>query len=133
MCTGRPDRPPALESCSPLETEVTSIFKNLKLPSFSYMAGVEDNNGQEAYDLITDEEVADVQAALEKGDLAEAASMLKKSLESLENTKLDIAITGESRSGNSTFVNAVRGMESVTDGAAQTGEVETTIDPTPYQ
>ncbi|KAJ1132685.1 hypothetical protein NDU88_010989 [Pleurodeles waltl] len=127
------ESPQDQESFSTLETEVTSIFKNLKLPSFSYMAGVEDNNGQEAYDLITDEEVADVRAALEKGDLAEAASTLKKSLESLENAKLDIAITGESGSGKSTFVNAIRGMEDEVDGAAQTGVVETTMDPTPYQ
>lgn len=97
------------------------------------MAGVEDKDGPEDYEFITDEEVADVQAALEKGDLAEAASMLKKSLESLENAKLDIAITGESGSGKSTFVNAIRGIEDEVDGAAQTGVVETTMDPTAYQ
>ncbi|XP_069496900.1 interferon-inducible GTPase 5-like [Ambystoma mexicanum] len=97
------------------------------------MAGVEDNYGSESFEMITDEEVAEVQAALEKGDLTEAASTLKKSLESLENAQLDIAITGESGSGKSTFVNAIRGMEDEVDGAAKTGVVETTMLATPYQ
>ncbi|XP_078511628.1 interferon-inducible GTPase 5-like [Lissotriton helveticus] len=97
------------------------------------MHGVEDNDGPESFECITDDEVAEVQAALEIGDLTEAASRLKKSLESLDNAKLDIAITGESGSGKSTFVNAIRGIEDEVDGAAQTGVVETTMDPSPYQ
>ena len=57
---------------------------------------------------------------------------IKKYLEEYQNVKLDIAITGESGSGKSTFVNAFRGIDNRDDRAAPTGVVETTMKPEPY-
>lgn len=54
------------------------------------------------------------------------------SLETIWNAQLDIAITGESGAGKSTFVNALRGLGDEDEGAAATGVTETTTQPTPY-
>ncbi|CAI5695144.1 unnamed protein product [Oreochromis niloticus] len=57
-----------------------------------------------------------------------------KIMESLQdnNTQLNIAITGESGSGKSTFVNALRELSDGDEGAAPTGVTETTSEVTPY-
>uniref|UniRef100_A0A3B4HCB0 IRG-type G domain-containing protein n=1 Tax=Pundamilia nyererei TaxID=303518 RepID=A0A3B4HCB0_9CICH len=57
-----------------------------------------------------------------------------KIMESLQdnNTQLNIAITGESGSGKSTFVNALRDLSDGDEGAAPTGVTETTSEVTSY-
>uniref|UniRef100_A0A668S030 IRG-type G domain-containing protein n=1 Tax=Oreochromis aureus TaxID=47969 RepID=A0A668S030_OREAU len=57
-----------------------------------------------------------------------------KIMESLQdnNTQLNIAITGESGSGKSTFVNALRELSDGDEGAAPTGVTETTSEVKPY-
>lgn len=74
----------------------------------------------------------EVTEALEKGDTAGALERVKKCLSDVENTPLNVAITGESGSGKSTFINALRGLGDEDEGSAQTGVVETTMEPTPY-
>ncbi|XP_074927296.1 interferon-inducible GTPase 5-like [Chelonoidis abingdonii] len=86
----------------------------------------------EEYDIITDEDIAEIRDALEGGRLDEAASKIVESLEDLEKAQLHIAVTGESGSGKSSFVNAIRGLRDDDEGAAATGVVETTTEPTPY-
>nr|XP_024655593.1 interferon-inducible GTPase 5-like [Maylandia zebra] len=49
-----------------------------------------------------------------------------------KNIRLNIAITGESGAGKSTFVNALRGMSDYDEGAAPTGVTETISEVTPY-
>ncbi|KAJ0068158.1 hypothetical protein NL108_017157 [Boleophthalmus pectinirostris] len=70
--------------------------------------------------------------ALENQDQATAAKLAKEHLEKLEKVPLTIAVTGESGSGKSTFVNALRGLKNYDEGAAPTGPVETTMDPVEY-
>uniref|UniRef100_A0A8C3T5R3 IRG-type G domain-containing protein n=1 Tax=Chelydra serpentina TaxID=8475 RepID=A0A8C3T5R3_CHESE len=77
-------------------------------------------------------ELEELKAAHETGNLTGVAAKLKEELESLEKTRLDIAITGESGSGKSSFVNAIRGLGDEDEGAAKTGVVETTKDPKAY-
>ncbi|KAI4885857.1 hypothetical protein NFI96_023183, partial [Prochilodus magdalenae] len=46
---------------------------------------------------------------------------------------LSVAVTGETGTGKSTFINAVRGLDDDDEGAAETGVTETTMEPTPYK
>ncbi|XP_069804951.1 interferon-inducible GTPase 5-like [Dendropsophus ebraccatus] len=85
-----------------------------------------------SFDIITDEELEEVKSALEDGDLCKATERLNQSLKERENAPLNIAITGESGTGKSTFVNAIRSMDDDEKGSATTGVVETTMEPTPY-
>lgn len=86
----------------------------------------------EEYDIITEEDIEEIKDALEGGRMADAASKIMENLQALENAHLDIAVTGESGSGKSSFVNAIRGLGDEDYGAAPTGVVETTLKPTPY-
>ncbi|XP_053254037.1 interferon-inducible GTPase 5-like isoform X2 [Podarcis raffonei] len=66
------------------------------------------------------------------GGMKEAASEVKKELEEMENTELDIAITGETGSGKSSLINALQGKKAEDVGAAAVGVTETTVDPNVY-
>lgn len=66
-----------------------------------------------------------------EADIAGAKAKAKAELDELD-VILNIAVTGESGSGKSSFVNAIRGVEDWEEGAAPTGEVETTTEPKMY-
>uniref|UniRef100_A0A672JTK8 IRG-type G domain-containing protein n=1 Tax=Salarias fasciatus TaxID=181472 RepID=A0A672JTK8_SALFA len=57
---------------------------------------------------------------------AEGVAKIKEYLEKQKTPPLNIAITGESGSGKSTFINSFRGINGSDKGAAPTGVVETT-------
>ncbi|XP_054855878.1 interferon-inducible GTPase 5-like [Eublepharis macularius] len=84
------------------------------------------------FELITEKEIAEIQEAYELGGLSEVVTRIQCSLETIWNAQLDIAVTGESGAGKSTFVNALRGLNDEDEGAAETGVTETTARPTPY-
>lgn len=84
------------------------------------------------FELISEQEIAEIQEAYELGGLSEVVTRIQCSLETIWNTSLDIAITGESGAGKSTFVNALRGLGDEDEGAAATGVTETTAQPTSY-
>nr|XP_024655588.1 interferon-inducible GTPase 5-like [Maylandia zebra]XP_024655589.1 interferon-inducible GTPase 5-like [Maylandia zebra] len=68
-------------------------------------------------------------------DTAAAVEKIQRYSKEPNNIPLKIAITGESKSGKSTFVSALRGIKSIGDedeGAAPTGVVETTSEVTEY-
>lgn len=65
--------------------------------------------------------------------LKKATKKAQEQLDLLFNISLHIAITGESGTGKSSFINAVRELDSDADGAAKTGVTETTMEPTPYK
>uniref|UniRef100_A0A8C4ZNB9 IRG-type G domain-containing protein n=1 Tax=Gadus morhua TaxID=8049 RepID=A0A8C4ZNB9_GADMO len=73
-----------------------------------------------------------IKKALEKNDTDSAALITQKYLGDINNISLNIAVTGESGVGKSTFVNAFRGIDNRDEGAAPTGVVETTMKPEPY-
>uniref|UniRef100_A0A669DKT7 IRG-type G domain-containing protein n=3 Tax=Oreochromis TaxID=8139 RepID=A0A669DKT7_ORENI len=78
------------------------------------------------------EEIPGVKEALKNNDTAGAAKRIKEYLEKQTNVSLNIAITGESGAGKSTFINAFRGIKNRDEGAAPTGVTETTSEVTPY-
>ncbi|KAL8219492.1 UNVERIFIED_CONTAM: hypothetical protein K2H54_025722 [Gekko kuhli] len=60
--------------------------------------------------------------------LEEVTAEICRELDALENARLNIAITGSSGTGKSSFVNALRGMTDYEEGAGQTGVMQTTMD-----
>ncbi|XP_072313191.1 interferon-inducible GTPase 5-like isoform X2 [Eucyclogobius newberryi] len=84
-------------------------------------------------EIIFDKEFTEeLQTALQNNEQGQAAQLALKRLEKLSSLPLNIAITGVSGSGKSTLVNALRGIKNKTEGAAPTGAVETTTEPTEY-
>uniref|UniRef100_A0A8D0BKS5 Immunity related GTPase cinema n=1 Tax=Salvator merianae TaxID=96440 RepID=A0A8D0BKS5_SALMN len=86
----------------------------------------------EEYDIISNEDLEEIKDAFERGSLVEAASKVMENLQALESASLNIAVTGESGSGKSSFVNAIRGLGDEDEESAPTGVIETTTVPTPY-
>ncbi|XP_034531389.1 interferon-inducible GTPase 5-like [Notolabrus celidotus] len=83
--------------------------------------------------LFSESSVDDeVKEALQKNDKASAAAKIQEYLDKEENIPLTIAVTGQSGSGKSTFVNAIRGLMDGDEGAAPTDVIETTMEVTPY-
>ncbi|XP_078268205.1 interferon-inducible GTPase 5-like [Rhinoraja longicauda] len=78
-------------------------------------------------------EIIELKATYERGGLSEVATQIEKKLNDMNNVKLNIAVTGESGAGKSTFINAMRGMCGGDVGAAEIGVTETTMVPTPYK
>ncbi|XP_073728829.1 uncharacterized protein [Misgurnus anguillicaudatus] len=77
---------------------------------------------------IIDFEIKDVL----KSSPAEISSKFQNKLKELENVTLNIAVTGMTGAGKSSFVNSLRGLQSDDSKAAATGAVETTLKPTMY-
>jgi predicted GTPase len=69
-------------------------------------------------------------STLEKKGLTGLQSELDESLKCWKNTKIDIAVTGASGAGKSTFINSVLGLAG--NHAAPTGITETTMDVKSY-
>uniref|UniRef100_A0A3Q0RTY3 IRG-type G domain-containing protein n=1 Tax=Amphilophus citrinellus TaxID=61819 RepID=A0A3Q0RTY3_AMPCI len=76
--------------------------------------------------------ISAVKNHLQNNDPAAAVARIQEHSNQQHNTPLNIAITGESGSGKSTFVNAFRGISDEDDGAAPTGVVESSKDPKAY-
>ncbi|XP_028251848.1 interferon-inducible GTPase 5-like [Parambassis ranga] len=74
----------------------------------------------------------EIKEVLQNSDQILAVEMIKKLLDKQNNTPVNIAVTGESGSGKSSFVNAFRGLDNRDEGAAPTGCVETTREVTEY-
>ncbi|XP_061453725.1 uncharacterized protein LOC133370863 [Rhineura floridana] len=73
-----------------------------------------------------------LKAAMEQGNLSDLANQIHHELDLLENTTLDIAITGGSGAGKSSIVNALRGMKDEEEGSSQTGVTQSTMKPIGY-
>ncbi|KAL8219547.1 UNVERIFIED_CONTAM: hypothetical protein K2H54_026849 [Gekko kuhli] len=69
---------------------------------------------------------------LENKNLPDVIQKNKNDLDLVENTTLDIAITGIAGVGKSSLVNALRGMPDYGEGAAETGETQTTMERQKY-
>ncbi|KAI2655227.1 interferon-inducible GTPase 5-like protein [Labeo rohita] len=80
-----------------------------------------------------DPAVAEVVKASGESNLEKAKAKAKEKFDQLITISLNIAVTGKTGSGKSTFINAIRGLDEDDDGAAPTGVTETTMEPTMYE
>ena len=76
--------------------------------------------------------IGEIKKALANNDTSLAVSIINEHLGDINNIPLNIAVTGESGAGKSTFVNAFRGIDNTDENAAPTDVVETTMKPDPY-
>ncbi|XP_073704104.1 interferon-inducible GTPase 5-like [Garra rufa] len=85
-----------------------------------------------------DPAVAEAVNASGESNLEKAKAKAKETFDQLVNVSLNIAVTGRTGSGKSTFINALRGLNKGKNydddnGAAPTGVTETTMEPTMYE
>ncbi|XP_051019261.1 interferon-inducible GTPase 1-like [Acomys russatus] len=83
--------------------------------------------------IIPQETIASVELSLTKGNIQGANSAISDALREIDGAPLNVAVTGESGAGKSTFINALRGIGHEEKDAAQIGVVETTMERHPYE
>ncbi|XP_078403056.1 interferon-gamma-inducible GTPase 10-like [Cetorhinus maximus] len=82
--------------------------------------------------LFTVQENRNLQSMYNMGELEAVILQIKSKSDNLDNVQLNIAVLGDVGSGKSTFINAMRGLQSGDHGAAPTGNEETWMEPTKY-
>ncbi|XP_059423162.1 interferon-inducible GTPase 5-like [Carassius carassius] len=80
-----------------------------------------------------DPAVVEAVKASGESTLEKATAKAKERFDQLMNVSLNIAVTGKTGSGKSSFINALRGLNDEDDGVALTGLTETTKEPTMYE
>ncbi|XP_072913676.1 interferon-inducible GTPase 5-like [Hemitrygon akajei] len=86
----------------------------------------------ETSSFFTQEELSKLKSDFETGGVEKVKPLIEKKITDLDKTELNIAVTGETGTGKSTFINAMRGLRSTDPGAAKSGTTETTMEPTGY-
>ncbi|XP_032886790.1 T-cell-specific guanine nucleotide triphosphate-binding protein 2-like [Amblyraja radiata] len=89
------------------------------------------SSSESAY--FTQHEINELQTTYEQGELSKFTTQMEKKLNDIKNAELNIAVTGNSGAGKSTFINAMRGLRGCDEGAAKIGNIETTMEQTPYK
>ncbi|KAI0603817.1 interferon-inducible GTPase, partial [Pyrenophora tritici-repentis] len=82
--------------------------------------------------ILSEETITLIESHLEDKNLQGALSEISHALSNIDKAPLNIAVTGETGTGKSSFINALRGVRDEEEGAAPTGVVETTMKRTPY-
>lgn len=83
--------------------------------------------------IIPQETITSVELSLKNGNIQEANAAISNALREIDSTSLNVAVTGESGSGKSSFINTMRGIGHEEEGAAQVGVVEMTMKRYPYK
>ncbi|XP_041497372.1 interferon-inducible GTPase 1-like [Microtus oregoni] len=82
--------------------------------------------------IIPQEILASIELNLSKGNIQVANSSITNALKEIDSTPLNVAVTGESGAGKSSFINVLRGIGHEDKDAAKIGVVETTMERHPY-
>uniref|UniRef100_A0ABM5ESS5 Interferon-inducible GTPase 5-like n=1 Tax=Pogona vitticeps TaxID=103695 RepID=A0ABM5ESS5_9SAUR len=78
------------------------------------------------------DELRELKVSLAGKTLSDVAAEIQREMDLLENTVLDIAITGETGVGKSSLINALRGVDDGEKDAAETGVTQRTMNPERY-
>ncbi|KAG7469197.1 hypothetical protein MATL_G00126440 [Megalops atlanticus] len=81
---------------------------------------------------ISEAEIQEMSSTLQSRLVTEVVAQVQGMLEQVSSATLDIAVTGESGSGKSSFINAFRGVGDEDPEAARTGVTETTREAVAY-
>ncbi|XP_075398853.1 interferon-gamma-inducible GTPase 10-like [Tenrec ecaudatus] len=82
--------------------------------------------------MLSSEIINLIKSNMEKGDVSGTANVISDAMNEIENATINIAVTGESGSGKSSFINALRGVGHEETDAAACGVVETTMERKSY-
>ncbi|XP_005074760.1 interferon-inducible GTPase 1-like [Mesocricetus auratus] len=83
--------------------------------------------------IIPQETIHLIEFHLKKGNILGANSIISDALKNIDSAPINIAVTGESGAGKSSFINALRGVGTEDEGAAAVGVTETTMNITSYK
>ncbi|XP_028633538.1 uncharacterized protein LOC114629635 [Grammomys surdaster] len=118
-----PTHKPSSSSLSPLTDQILAFtfenfFKNFKKES----------------KILSEETITLIESHLENKNLQGALSEISHALRNIDKAPVNIAVTGETGTGKSSFINALRGVreEEEEENAAPTGVLETTMMRNPY-
>jgi len=73
-------------------------------------------------------QIDEMKKAYEEGGVEACRRLLEKKRDELKNISLNVAVTGNSGVGKSSFINAIRGLDADDEGAAEVGVTETTAE-----
>ncbi|KFO32018.1 Interferon-inducible GTPase 1 [Fukomys damarensis] len=109
---------------SQLYSKTPNVEEHLHLlSSFKYF-----KNSSTENKVISQETISAIELHLTEGDILGANSVITAALKEIDNTPLNIAVTGESGTGKSSFINALRGVGHESKEAAPIGVCETTME-----
>ncbi|XP_067903989.1 interferon-inducible GTPase 5-like isoform X2 [Heterodontus francisci] len=77
--------------------------------------------------FFTQQELNKLKSDFETGGVEKIKALIQKKINELDNTELNIAVTGEAGTGKSTFINAMRELKRGDVGAALSGTTESTM------
>lgn len=83
---------------------------------------------QQGYEVIGYEEIAELQSALERGGISEMVRFIQSSLDSLLDTRFDLALMGGNPGFRHSILNSLRGLKDGEDGSAHGGNPEIPIE-----
>ncbi|KAL6041189.1 hypothetical protein STEG23_022895 [Scotinomys teguina] len=83
--------------------------------------------------VISQETIHSIESRLAKGNIQGTNSVISDALKNIDDVPINIAVTGESGAGKSSFINALRGVGHEDEGAAEVGVVETTMERNSYK
>ncbi|XP_049989937.1 interferon-inducible GTPase 1-like [Alexandromys fortis] len=83
--------------------------------------------------IISQETIHLIELHLKNGNIQGVNSVINDALKNIDSIPINIAVTGESGAGKSSFINALRGVGPEDQGAAEEGVTETTMMRTPYK
>ncbi|XP_078268204.1 interferon-inducible GTPase 5-like [Rhinoraja longicauda] len=76
--------------------------------------------------FFTQDELSKLKSDFQTGGVEKIKPLIQNKMKELDETEVNIAVTGETGVGKSTFINAMRGLRNTDEGAAEARTIETT-------